>query len=90
MEGKGGWEERHAALLELSVTLFYTALLRKKQDLIAEAVLCCEEALRTRRNVVPNARNNPDLFHLFATLVGYIPGLGATMPRWGTSATCTG
>ena len=29
-EGKGGWEERHAALMELVVTLFYMALLREK------------------------------------------------------------
>ena len=45
MEGKGGWEERHVALLELLVTLFPTALLREKQDRIAKAVACCEEAL---------------------------------------------
>ena len=45
-ERKGGWEERHVTLLELAVTLFYTAVLREKQDRIAEAV-CCEEALRT-------------------------------------------
>ena len=44
-EGKGGWEERHVALLELLVTLFPTALLREKQDRIAKAVACCEEAL---------------------------------------------
>ena len=35
MEGKGGREERHTVLLELSVTLFHMVLLRKKQDWIA-------------------------------------------------------
>ena len=30
MEGNGGWEERHTALLELVVALFYMALLHKK------------------------------------------------------------
>jgi hypothetical protein len=67
-EGKGGWEERYAALLELAVTLFYTALLREKQDRIAEAVVCCEETLRARREVVPDARDDPVSFHLFATI----------------------
>ena len=38
-EGKGGWEERHAALLELAVALFCTGLLREKQDRIAKAVV---------------------------------------------------
>ena len=54
MEGQGGWEERHAALLELLVALFNTALLRENQDQITEAVLCCKETLWTRREVVPN------------------------------------
>jgi hypothetical protein len=58
-EGKGGWEERYAALLELAVTLFHAALLREKQDRIAEAVVCCEETLRARREVVPDASRSP-------------------------------
>ena len=29
-EGEGGWEERHATLLELAVLLFFVALLREK------------------------------------------------------------
>ena len=92
MERKGGigWEERHVALLKLLVALFHTALLRKKQDQIAQAVLCCKEDLWARRKVVPNAQDNCDLFHLFATLVGYVPRLGATVMRWGTYATYTG
>ena len=44
-EGKGGWEDCHAALLQLAVTLFCTALLREKQDRIAKAVVCYKEAL---------------------------------------------
>ena len=44
-ESKGKWEERHVALLELAVTLFCTALLLEKQDLIAKAVVCYKEAL---------------------------------------------
>ena len=72
------------------MTLLHTALLREKQDRIAVAVLCCEEALRTRRKVVPNARDHRNLFHLFATSVGYMPRLGATVTRWGTSVTCPG
>jgi hypothetical protein len=68
-EGKGSWEERHTALLELAVALFYMALLHEKQDRIDEAVVCCKEALRARHEVVPNARDDPDLFHLFVTVV---------------------
>ena len=52
--------------------------------------LCCEEALRTRREVVPNAQDHCELFHLFATSVGYMPRFGATATRWGTYAPCTG
>ena len=66
--GKGGWEERHAALLELVVALFYTTLLREKQDRIAEAVVCCKETLRSRHDVVPDARDDPDSFYLFVTV----------------------
>ena len=61
------------------VTLFNTMVLREKQDRIAEAVLCCEEALRTRREVVPDARDDPNSLHLLATLVGYMPRSGATI-----------
>ena len=71
--GKGGWEERHTALLELAATLFCTALLRKQQDRIAKAVVCYGEALRVWREVVPNARDDPDSFHLFKTSVGCMP-----------------
>ena len=55
------------------MTLFYTTLLCEKQDQISEAVLCCKEALRTRREVVHNARDHHDLFNLFTTSVGYMP-----------------
>ena len=44
-EGKGGWKERHAALLELVVTLFCTALLSEKQDRIAVTYVLCKEIL---------------------------------------------
>ena len=40
MERKSGLEERHTALLELSVILFHMTLLYQKQDWIAEDVLC--------------------------------------------------
>ena len=72
------------------MTLFDTKLLREKQDRITEAVLYCEEALWTRSEAVPNARNDPDSFHLFATLVGYMPQSGATTTHCGISARCTG
>jgi hypothetical protein len=35
LRGRAAREKRHPALLELLVTRFYTALLRKKQDQIA-------------------------------------------------------
>ena len=89
-EGKGGWEERHTALLELAVSLFCTALLREKQERITKAVVCCGEALRAWREVVPDTWDDPDSFHLFTTSVGYMPRFGATATRWGTYATCTG
>ena len=57
-EGKGGLEERHAALMELEVTLFYRVLLRKNQDRIAEAVVYCKEALRAWREIVPDTRDD--------------------------------
>ena len=60
------------------------------QDRIAEAVLCCEEALRRRHEVVPDTRDDTDSFHLFATSVGYMTRSGATVTRWGTSARFTG
>ena len=83
-------EKQHAALLELPVRLFYTALSHEKQDRIAEAVLCCGEALWRRREVVSDARDDTNSFHLFATSVGYMPQSGTTATRWGTSARCTG
>ena len=83
-EGKGGWEERHTALLVV------TALLRKKQDGITEAVVYFEEALQTWRDVIPDARDDPDSFHLFATLAGCMPQSGATVTPRGTSTRCTG
>ena len=52
--------------------------------------LCCEEALRTRHEVVPNAQYHRESFHLFATSFGYMPRFGATATRWVTYATCTG
>jgi hypothetical protein len=55
----------------LVVALFYMALLREKQDQIAETVVCCKESLRARHEVVPDACDNPDLFHLFVT-VGWL------------------
>ena len=76
--------------MELSLTLFYTMLLRKKQDRIVEAVVCSEEALQTQRDIFPNVRDNPDSFHLFATLVGYMPRSGTTSTRCGTPMRCTG
>ena len=69
------------ALLELQVMLFYKTLLRKKQDRIVMAMMCCEEALQTRHEVIPNTGDCPDLVHLFTTLVGYMPRLGATATR---------
>ena len=45
MDGEGGLEERHVALLELGVTLFCTTILRENQDQSAKAVVCYEEAL---------------------------------------------
>ena len=71
------------------MTLFYTKLLRQKQDRIAEAALCCKEALRRRHTVIPDARDDIDLIHLFATSFSYIPRSGATSTRWGTSAKCS-
>ena len=56
-EGKGGWGEHRAALLELIVALFYMVLLHEKQDRITEDVLCCEEALWARCEVVTDARD---------------------------------
>ena len=32
-------------------------------------MMCYEEALRARREVVSKARNDPDLFHLFGAVV---------------------
>ena len=60
-EGRGGWKERHAALLELVVTLsctalLCTALLCKKQDRIAKAVVCYEEALLRPRSAACHGR----------------------------------
>ena len=52
--------------------------------------LCCKEALQTRREVVPNAQDHRDVFHLFATSVGYMPWFGVMATRWDTYATCTG
>ena len=43
-------------------------LLHKKQDRIANAVVCCKEALQARRKVIPDTRDNPDSFHLFVTV----------------------
>ena len=55
------------------MTLFCTALLRKKQDRINKAVVCYKEALWARHEVIPDTRISPGLFHLFATSVGCIP-----------------
>ena len=60
-------EERGAALLDLSVTLLYVALLREKQGRPADAVARVEEALRKRRDVIPDARDDPQTLHLCAT-----------------------
>ena len=72
-EGKDGWDERHTALLELAVRLFCTALLHEKQDRIPKAVVCCEEVLRAQHEVIPDAWDNPNLFHLFVASVGCMP-----------------
>ena len=46
----------------------YTALLRKKQDRITEAVVCCKEALQARCEVFPDARDYHNSFYLFVTV----------------------
>jgi len=61
-------EERNSSMLELSVTLFYISLLRERQNNIAEAVNYCEEALSTRREVIPNAKLDPNSLNLFSTI----------------------
>ena len=61
------------ALLELVVTLFCMALFHKKHDRIDKVVVCYDEALQARHEVVPGIRDDPDSFHLFATLVGFMP-----------------
>ena len=38
-----------------------------------------KEALRMWHEVVPNAQDHRDSFHLFATLVGYMLWFGATV-----------
>lgn len=61
-------EERDTSLLELSVTLFYMALLRERTGEIEEAVERCEEGIRTRRVVIPNHKQDPNSLNLFSTL----------------------
>ena len=35
---------------------------------IAEAVVCCEETLRLRCDVIPDSRDDPDLLYLFVAV----------------------
>jgi len=61
-------DERNSSILELSVTLFYISLLRERQGNIDEAVDYCEEALGIRREVIPNAKHDPNSLNLFSTI----------------------
>lgn len=61
-------DEKNASLLELSVTLFYMSLLRERQGDMEEAAERCEEALRIRREVIPNSKQDPNSLNLFSTI----------------------
>eukprot|EP00581_Thalassiosira_minuscula_P000722 CAMPEP_0183738148 /NCGR_PEP_ID=MMETSP0737-20130205/53879_1 /TAXON_ID=385413 /ORGANISM="Thalassiosira miniscula, Strain CCMP1093" /LENGTH=588 /DNA_ID=CAMNT_0025972621 /DNA_START=66 /DNA_END=1832 /DNA_ORIENTATION=+ len=61
-------EERNGCKLELSVTLFYMALLKERQGEIYEAVDRTEEALHARREVIPNAKQDPYSLNLFSSI----------------------
>lgn len=61
-------DERKPTMLELSVTLFYISLLRERQGDIQAAVAYCEEALGVRREVIPNAKQDPNSLNLFSTI----------------------
>ncbi|KAL7544086.1 hypothetical protein ACHAXR_013517 [Thalassiosira sp. AJA248-18] len=67
-EGRQYKDERNASLLELSVTLFYMSLLRERQGDIEQAVERCEEAIKVRREVIPNAAEDPNSLNLFSSL----------------------
>lgn len=61
-------DERNACMLDLSVTLFYISLLRERQGDIEDAVVHCEEALMARREVIPNAKHDPNSLNTFSTI----------------------
>lgn len=61
-------DERNSCLLELSDTLFYMALLRERQGNIEDAVAVCEKAISLRREVMPNAKQDPNSPNLFSTI----------------------
>ncbi|KAL7553888.1 hypothetical protein ACHAWF_017230 [Thalassiosira exigua] len=60
--------EKNASKLELSVTLFYMSLLKEKRGEIEEAVKECEEAVRIRREIIPNPKDDPNTLSLYSTL----------------------
>ncbi|KAL3776302.1 hypothetical protein ACHAW5_002611 [Stephanodiscus triporus] len=61
-------DERNAVLLELSVTLFYTTLLLERLGDMKGAVESCEEAIRLRREVIPDSKQDPNSLNLFSTI----------------------
>lgn len=65
---EGFINERNVVLLELSVTLFYMTLLQERLGQIEDAVSSCEEAIRMRRVVIPDAKLDPNSLNLFSTI----------------------
>lgn len=61
-------DERKAVMLELSVTLFYMTLLQEKLGDMKGAVERCEEAIRIRREVIPDSKQDPNSLNLFSTI----------------------
>ena len=67
-EGRKDKDERNATMLDLAKTLYYMAILRERQGIIEQAVELCEEAIRLRQEVVPNAKHDPNSINLFTTI----------------------
>ncbi|KAL3756493.1 hypothetical protein ACHAWU_009887 [Discostella pseudostelligera] len=61
-------DERNASMLELAKTLYYLAILRERQGNVEEALDLCEEALRLRKEAIPNAKQDPNSINLFTTI----------------------
>ena len=61
-------DERNSTTLEISMTLFYMTLVNEKLGIIEPAVQQCEEAIRNRREVIPNAKKDPNSLNIFSTM----------------------